>query len=99
MLEAIAIDVPIAIVLTRFIKADTEFIEDKHTGKYISNLTFDVSFYYVLYTIRYLVQIQMMSGEEKDYQRKQRELKEKREHDLKMAKVTGKDPDSESDYF
>ena len=32
------------------------------------NLTFDVSFYYVLYTIRYLVQIQMMTGEEKDYQ-------------------------------
>tara|TARA_R110001592_G_scaffold18816_12_gene77765 strand:+ start:44981 stop:45757 length:777 start_codon:yes stop_codon:yes gene_type:complete len=32
------------------------------------NLTFDISFYYVLYTLRYLVQIQMMTGEEKDYQ-------------------------------
>jgi len=30
-------------MLRSFIKADTEFIEDKHTGKYISNLTFDVS--------------------------------------------------------
>ena len=30
-------------MLRSFIRADTEFIEDKHTGKYISNLTFDVS--------------------------------------------------------
>ena len=30
-------------MLRSFIKADTEFIEHKHTGKYISNLTFDVS--------------------------------------------------------
>jgi len=26
-----------------FIEADTQFIENKHTGKYISNLTYDVS--------------------------------------------------------
>ena len=26
-----------------FIEADTQFIEDKHTGKYVSNLTFDVT--------------------------------------------------------
>ena len=30
------------ICLKSFIKADTEIIEDKHTGKYISNLNFDV---------------------------------------------------------
>ena len=30
-------------MLKSFIKADTQFIENKHTGKYISNLTFDVS--------------------------------------------------------
>ena len=30
-------------MLNSFITADTEFIENKHTGKYISNLTFDVS--------------------------------------------------------
>ena len=30
-------------MLKSFIAADTEFIENKHTGKYISNLTFDVS--------------------------------------------------------
>ena len=30
-------------MLKSFIEADTQFIEDKHTGKYISNLTFDVS--------------------------------------------------------
>ena len=30
-------------MLTSFIKADTENIENKHTGKYISNLNFDVS--------------------------------------------------------
>ena len=30
-------------MLKSFIIADTEFIENKHTGKYISNLTFDVS--------------------------------------------------------
>ena len=30
-------------MLKSFISADTEFIENKHTGKYISNLTFDVS--------------------------------------------------------
>jgi len=30
-------------MLRSFIAADTEFIEDKHTGKYVSNLTFDVS--------------------------------------------------------
>ena len=29
-------------MLRAFIKADTQFIENKHTGKYISNLTFDV---------------------------------------------------------
>ena len=29
-------------MLKSFIKADTQFIENKHTGKYISNLTFDV---------------------------------------------------------
>ena len=29
-------------MLTSFIKADTEYIENKHTGKYISNLNFDV---------------------------------------------------------
>ena len=29
-------------MLKSFIKADTEIIEDKHTGKYISNLNFDV---------------------------------------------------------
>ena len=29
-------------MLRSFIKADTQFIENKHTGKYISNLTFDV---------------------------------------------------------
>ena len=30
-------------MLTAFIKADTEYIENKHTGKYISNLNFDVN--------------------------------------------------------
>tara|TARA_Y100000780_G_scaffold230679_1_gene253452 strand:+ start:263 stop:2002 length:1740 start_codon:yes stop_codon:yes gene_type:complete len=30
-------------MLKSFIEADTQFIEDKHTGKYISNLTFDVT--------------------------------------------------------
>ena len=30
-------------MLSSFIKADTEMIEDKHTGKYISNLNFDVN--------------------------------------------------------
>jgi len=30
-------------MLTSFIKADTENIENKHTGKYISNLNFDVN--------------------------------------------------------
>ena len=30
-------------MLTSFIKADTEYIENKHTGKYISNLNFDVN--------------------------------------------------------
>ena len=30
-------------MLKSFIKADTEFIESKHTGKYVSNLTFDVT--------------------------------------------------------
>ncbi len=30
-------------MLTSFIKADTESIENKHTGKYISNLNFDVN--------------------------------------------------------
>tara|TARA_Y100000590_G_scaffold460302_1_gene619325 strand:+ start:327 stop:2069 length:1743 start_codon:yes stop_codon:yes gene_type:complete len=30
-------------MLKSFIKADTQFIENKHTGKYISNLTFDVT--------------------------------------------------------
>ncbi len=30
-------------MLKSFIEADTQFIENKHTGKYISNLTFDVS--------------------------------------------------------
>ena len=30
-------------MLSSFIKADTEYIENKHTGKYISNLNFDVS--------------------------------------------------------
>jgi len=30
-------------MLTSFIKADTEIIESKHSGKYISNLNFDVS--------------------------------------------------------
>ena len=30
-------------MLKSFISADTQFIENKHTGKYISNLTFDVS--------------------------------------------------------
>ena len=30
-------------MLRSFIKADTEYIENKHTGKYISNLTFDVA--------------------------------------------------------
>ena len=29
-------------MLRSFIKADTEIIESKHTGKYISNLNFDV---------------------------------------------------------
>ncbi len=29
-------------MLSSFIKADTEYIENKHTGKYISNLNFDV---------------------------------------------------------
>jgi len=29
-------------MLSSFIKADTEKIEDKHSGKYISNLNFDV---------------------------------------------------------
>ena len=29
-------------MLTSFIKADTEYVENKHTGKYISNLNFDV---------------------------------------------------------
>ena len=29
-------------MLRSFIAADTEFIENKHTGKYISNLTYDV---------------------------------------------------------
>jgi len=30
-------------MLKSFISADTQFVENKHTGKYISNLTFDVS--------------------------------------------------------
>ena len=30
-------------MLLHFIKADTEYIENKHTGKYISNLNFDVN--------------------------------------------------------
>ena len=30
-------------MLSSFIKADTEYIENKHTGKYISNLNFDVN--------------------------------------------------------
>ena len=30
-------------MLKSFIKADTEVIENKHTGKYISNLNFDVN--------------------------------------------------------
>ena len=30
-------------MLKSFIKADTQFIENKHTGKYISNLTYDVN--------------------------------------------------------
>ena len=30
-------------MLSSFIKADTEKIEDKHSGKYISNLNFDVN--------------------------------------------------------
>ena len=30
-------------ILSSFIKADTEYIENKHTGKYISNLNFDVN--------------------------------------------------------
>ena len=30
-------------MLKSFIGADTQFIEDKHTGKYVSNLTFDVT--------------------------------------------------------
>ena len=30
-------------MLSSFIKADTEYIESKHTGKYISNLNFDVN--------------------------------------------------------
>ena len=30
-------------MLKSFIEADTQFIEDKHTGKYVSNLTFDVT--------------------------------------------------------
>jgi len=30
-------------MLKSFIRADTEYMENKHTGKYISNLTFDVS--------------------------------------------------------
>ncbi len=30
-------------MLNSFIKADTEYIENKHTGKYISNLNFDVN--------------------------------------------------------
>ena len=29
-------------MLSSFIKSDTEYIEDKHSGKYISNLNFDV---------------------------------------------------------
>ncbi len=37
--------------------------------------------------------------DEKDYKRKQKELKNTRKHELKMAKITGKDPNSESDYF
>ena len=30
-------------MLSSFIDADTEYIENKHTGKYISNLNFDVN--------------------------------------------------------
>ena len=30
-------------MIRSFIKADTQFVENKHTGKYISNLTFDVN--------------------------------------------------------
>ena len=30
-------------MLSSFIKADTEYIENKHSGKYISNLNFDVN--------------------------------------------------------
>ena len=30
-------------MLSSFIKADTEMIDDKHSGKYISNLNFDVN--------------------------------------------------------
>ena len=30
-------------MLSSFIKSDTEFVENKHTGKYISNLNFDVN--------------------------------------------------------
>ena len=32
------------------------------------NLSLSIVFYYLLYTTRYIVQIQMMTGEEKDYQ-------------------------------
>ena len=31
-------------MITSFIKADTAIIDNKHTGKFISNLTFDTSF-------------------------------------------------------
>ena len=30
-------------MLSSFIKSDTEFVENKHTGKYVSNLNFDVN--------------------------------------------------------
>ena len=41
-------------MLSSFIKADTEKIEDKHSGNYISNLNFYKSFYMKIpnYTFR-----------------------------------------------
>ena len=40
-------------MLNSFIKADTEYIENKHTGKYISNLNFDVN--QITMNVKYII--------------------------------------------
>ena len=41
-------------MLKSFIKADTELIENKHSGKYISNINFDVNQITNMFTIAFL---------------------------------------------